>query len=42
MNTGLKNKLLVLATAAGLASFGVACGGSEPAAAEEGAASSPP
>jgi hypothetical protein len=38
MNTGLKNKLLVMATAAGLAGFGVACGGSsEPPAAEEGA-----
>jgi hypothetical protein len=38
MNTGLKNKLLVMATAAGLAGFGVACGkSSEPPAAEEGA-----
>ncbi len=37
MNTGLKNKLLVLAAAAGLAGFGVGCGDSAPAA-EEGAA----
>jgi hypothetical protein len=36
MNTGLKNKLLVLAAAAGLAGFGVGCGGDAPAA-EEGA-----
>lgn len=35
MNKDLKNKLLVLATAAGLAGFGVACGGEAPAA-EEG------
>lgn len=41
MNTGLKNKLLVMATAAGL--MGVGCGGSssEPPAAEEGAAAEP-
>jgi hypothetical protein len=40
MNTGLKNKLLVMATAAGL--MGVGCGGSsEPPAAEEGAAMEP-
>lgn len=37
MNTGLKNKLLVLAAAAGLAGFGVGCGDSAPAA-EEGMA----
>jgi hypothetical protein len=38
MNTGLKNKLLVMATAAGLAGFGVACSkSSEAPAAEEGA-----
>jgi hypothetical protein len=38
MNTGLKNKLLVLAAAAGLAAFGTACSSSEEApAAEEGA-----
>ena len=37
MNTGLKNKLLILATAAGLAAFGTACGSSEAPAAEEGA-----
>lgn len=37
MNTGLKNKLLIMATAAGMAGFGVACGSSEaPPAAEEG------
>jgi hypothetical protein len=40
MNTGLKNKLLIMATAAGL--MGVGCGGSsEPPAAEEGAATEP-
>jgi hypothetical protein len=40
MNTGLKNKLLVMATAAGL--MGVGCGGSsEPPAAEEGVATEP-
>ena len=37
MNTGLKNKLLILAAAAGLAGFGVACSSDAPAA-EEGAA----
>jgi hypothetical protein len=38
MNTVLKNKLLVLAAAAGLAVFGTACSSSEEApAAEEGA-----
>lgn len=37
MNTGLKNKLLIMAAAAGLAGFGVACGSDAPAA-EEGAA----
>jgi hypothetical protein len=37
MNTGLKNKLLILATAAGLAGFGTACSSSEAPAAEEGA-----
>ena len=35
MNTGLKNKLLVLAAAAGLSGYGMACGGDAPAA-EEG------
>jgi hypothetical protein len=34
MNTGLKNKLLVMATAAGLAGLGVGCSKSEPPAAE--------
>jgi hypothetical protein len=39
MNTGLKNKLLAMATAAGIAGFGVGCGGSSSTpAAEEGAA----
>lgn len=37
MNTGLKNKLLVLAAAAGLAGFGMGCSSDAPAA-EEGAA----
>lgn len=37
MNTGLKNKLLVLAAAAGLAGYGMGCGSDAPAA-EEGAA----
>ena len=38
MNTGLKNKLLIMATAAGLAGFGIGCSSSEEApAAEEGA-----
>jgi hypothetical protein len=43
MNTGLKNKLLVMATAAGLAGMGVGCGSSssEAPAAEEGAAAEP-
>jgi hypothetical protein len=42
MNTGLKNKLLVLATAAGLAGMGVGCSSSsEPPAAEEGTAAEP-
>jgi hypothetical protein len=43
MNTGLKNKLLVMATAAGLAGMGVGCSSSssEPPAAEEGAAAEP-
>jgi hypothetical protein len=37
MNTGLKNKLLIMATAAGLAGFGIGCSSSEAPAAEEGA-----
>ena len=37
MNTGLKNRLLILAAAAGLAGYGVACSSDAPAA-EEGAA----
>jgi hypothetical protein len=38
MNTGLKNKLLIMAAAAGLAGFGIGCSSSEEApAAEEGA-----
>lgn len=37
MNTGLKNKLLIMAAAAGLAGFGVGCSSSEAPAAEEGA-----
>jgi hypothetical protein len=37
MNTGLKNKLLIMATAAGLAGFGVACSSDAPAAEEGGA-----
>jgi hypothetical protein len=42
MNTGLKNKLLVMATAAGLAGFGIGCSSSEEApAAEEGMATEP-
>ena len=42
MNTGLKNKLLIMATAAGLAGFGVGCSSSEGApAAEEGTATEP-
>ena len=42
MNTGLKNKLLIMATAAGLAGFGVGCSSSEEApAAEEGTATEP-
>jgi len=41
MNTGLKNKLLIMATAAGLAGFGVGCSSSEAPAAEEGTATEP-
>jgi len=41
MNTGLKNKLLIMATAAGLAGFGVGCSSSEAPAAEEGSAAEP-
>jgi hypothetical protein len=38
MNMGLKNKLLVMAAAAGIAGLGIGCGGSSEApAAEEGA-----
>lgn len=37
MNTGLKNKLLIMATAAGLAGFGLGCSSDAPAA-EEGSA----
>ena len=37
MNTALKNKLLILAAAASLAGFGVACSSEEAPAAEEGA-----
>lgn len=38
MNTGLKNKLLIMATAASLAGFGAACSSEEAPAAEEGSA----
>lgn len=41
MNTGLKNKLLIAATAAGLAGFGIGCSSSEAPAAEEGTATEP-
>jgi len=41
MNTGLKNKLLIMATAAGLAGFGMGCSSSEAPAAEEGEATEP-
>lgn len=41
MNTGLKNKLLIMATAAGLAGFGIGCSSSEAPAAEEGTATEP-
>lgn len=37
MNIALKNKLLILAAAASLAGFGVACSSEEAPAAEEGA-----
>jgi hypothetical protein len=41
MNTGLKNKLLIAAAAAGLAGFGIGCSSSEAPAAEEGMATEP-
>ena len=37
MNTGLKNKLLIMAAAAGLSGFGLGCSSDAPAA-EEGTA----